>query len=107
MGIKKPPSGQIVQRALVHIMKDTVLKFNSKVYRQKIGTVIGVSVSVAVAEIFVHCTLERYREKGPDTVTYMRYIDDVYCDKRGRRKGGRIKNLGKKSTPIPEVHFRT
>lgn len=80
LGIRTPPSRALVKDSLLHIMEDTILKFDNKVYRQKTGTAIGASVSVAVAEIFVHCKLELGRlETAPNLVLYKRYIDDIFC----------------------------
>ncbi|XP_069167513.1 uncharacterized protein [Procambarus clarkii] len=60
-------------------MRDTILTFEEKAYRQIKGTAIGASSSVAIAEIFVHEVFESQRislQKGPNL--YFRYIDDIF-----------------------------
>ncbi|XP_069172811.1 uncharacterized protein [Procambarus clarkii] len=65
--------------AILHIMRDTILTFDNNTSRQIKGTAIGVSSSVAIAEIFVHVFFEsqrtRYQGRPP---IYYRYIDDIF-----------------------------
>ncbi|XP_069184728.1 uncharacterized protein [Procambarus clarkii] len=78
-GIFKPPTKGLLMEAILHIMRDTILTFGDKTYRQIKGTAIGASSSVAIAEIFVHEVFESRRRNlgnGPDL--YFRYIDDIF-----------------------------
>ncbi|XP_069167825.1 uncharacterized protein [Procambarus clarkii] len=78
-GIFKPPSKELLREAILHIMRDTILTFGNRTYRQIKGTAIGASSSVAIAEIFVHEVFESRRRNlgnGPDL--YFRYIDDIF-----------------------------
>lgn len=78
-GIFRPPSKELLTEAILHVMRDTILTFGDKTYRQIKGTAIGASSSVAIAEIFVHEVFESKRKnlgKGPNL--YFRYIDDIF-----------------------------
>jgi len=73
------PPPYLIQEGITHILSGTLLKFDNKCYQQMKGTAIGASVSVAVAEIFVHASIERKRkrmEKQP--IMFYRYIDDIF-----------------------------
>ncbi|XP_069171179.1 uncharacterized protein [Procambarus clarkii] len=74
-----PPKKETLEEAILHVMRDTLLQFEGRAYRQTKGTAIGASSSVAIAEIFVHVVYERkrsHRKDGP--AVYFRYIDDIF-----------------------------
>nr|XP_045586885.1 uncharacterized protein LOC123748778 [Procambarus clarkii] len=78
-GVWRPPSRALLEEAILHVMRDTILSFNSAAYRQVKGTAIGASSSVAIAEIFVHVAFEHQRALRPDKPdVYFRYIDDIF-----------------------------
>ncbi|XP_069157614.1 uncharacterized protein [Procambarus clarkii] len=78
-GIYTPPSKNLLIEAILHVMRDTILTFEGKTYRQIKGTAIGASSSVAIAEIFVHEVFESRREDLPTGPRiYYRYIDDIF-----------------------------
>jgi len=73
------PPPYLIQEGIEHILSGTLLRFDNKFYQQMKGTAIGASVSVAVAEIFVHVSIEQKRkeiEKQP--ILFYRYIDDIF-----------------------------
>lgn len=57
------PPPYLVREGIEHILKETLLKFENDCYLQMKGTTIGASVSVAVAEIFIHASIQRKRKK--------------------------------------------
>ncbi|XP_037773962.1 uncharacterized protein LOC119570191 [Penaeus monodon] len=60
-------------------VQGTLLRFDNDYYQQMKGTAIGASVSVAVAEIFVHVSIEQKRKKmEKQPVLFYRYIDDIF-----------------------------
>lgn len=63
--------------ALHHVLRSNVFHFNGKYYRQIKGTCMGASISVALAEIFVHMTIERSPARLQVCPTWKRYIDDI------------------------------
>lgn len=78
-GVSRPPRKELLERCLLHVMEDTLLAFDGITYRQIKGTAIGASVSVAVAEVFVHQVFESHRIKyRPAPMVYFRYIDDIF-----------------------------
>ena len=73
------PPPYLIKEGIDHVLGGTLLRFNNKFYRQGKGTAIGASVSVAVAEIFVHASIEKKRKqlnKQPEI--FYRYIDDIF-----------------------------
>lgn len=74
-----PPPPYLIKEGIEHVLGGTLLRFNNKYYRQCKGTAIGASVSVAVAEIFVHVSIEKKRKKlQKQPVIFYRYIDDIF-----------------------------
>ncbi|XP_047468584.1 uncharacterized protein LOC125024855, partial [Penaeus chinensis] len=78
------PPPYLIQEGIKHILSGTLLRFDSKYYQQMKGTAIGASVSVAVAEIFVHVSIEKKRKKlRKQPEFFYRYIDDIFGVFRG------------------------
>ena len=78
-GIWRPPRRNLVEEAILHVMRDTLLQFEGRAYRQIKGTAIGASSSVAIAEIFMHVAFEKLRTRRQGApLIYYRYIDDIF-----------------------------
>ncbi|XP_069178996.1 uncharacterized protein [Procambarus clarkii] len=78
-GVWRPPHRQLLEESILHVMRDTLLQFDGKAYRQTKGTVIGASSSLAIADIFMHVVFERERSHREDApAEYERYIDDIF-----------------------------
>ncbi|KAK8740727.1 hypothetical protein OTU49_002677 [Cherax quadricarinatus] len=79
-GIRTPPSQALIRKAILHVMQDTLLEFDRRTYRQKTGTAIGASVSVAIAELFVYLTVEvRLKRANLNLLVFCRSIEDIIC----------------------------
>ncbi|XP_045615178.1 uncharacterized protein [Procambarus clarkii] len=65
-GVWRPPHKQLFKEAILHVIRDTLLQFDGKVYRQTNGTSIGASSSVTIADIFMHVVFERERSHRED-----------------------------------------
>ncbi|XP_063614257.1 uncharacterized protein LOC134787425 [Penaeus indicus] len=92
------PPPYLIKEGIDHVLQGTLLRFNNHFYNQGKGTAIGASVSVAIAEIFVHAKaelLEYHQELNkihPDlkfTVEYSKmelpFLDTmVYMDAEGK-----------------------
>lgn len=73
------PPPYLIKEGIDHVLTGTLLRFNNSFYRQGKGTAIGASVSVAVAEIFVHASIETKRKKlVKQPEIFYRYIDDIF-----------------------------
>lgn len=72
------PPPYLVREGIEHISKGTLLKFDNDCYLQMKGTAIGASVSVAVAEIFIHANIERKRKLEKQPWLFYRYIGDIF-----------------------------
>lgn len=74
-----PPPPYLIKEGIDHVLRGTLLRFDNKFYRQCKGTAIGASVSVALAEIFVHVSIEKKRKKlRKQPEIFYRYIDDIF-----------------------------
>jgi len=73
------PPPYLIKEGIDHVLGGTLLRFNNRFFRQGKGTAIGASVSVAVAEIFVHASIESKRKKlNKQPEIFYRYIDDIF-----------------------------
>ncbi|XP_042859141.1 uncharacterized protein LOC122245261 [Penaeus japonicus] len=73
------PPPYLIKEGIDHVLQGTLLRFNNNFYRQGKGTAIGASVSVAIAEIFVHASIEMKRKKlVTQPSVFYRYIDDIF-----------------------------
>ncbi|XP_069180137.1 uncharacterized protein [Procambarus clarkii] len=78
-GIWRPPRRDLVEEAILHVMRDTLLQSEGRVYRQIKGVAIGAPSSVATAEIFMHVAFDKLRTCRHDApLIYYRYIDDIF-----------------------------
>jgi len=76
--IQAPPP-YLIKEGIDHVLNGTLLRYDHGFYRQNKGTAIGASVSVAIAEIFVHVSIERERKKmQKQPLVFFRYIDDIF-----------------------------
>lgn len=74
---RKLPPTTWIRRALQHTLQNNIFQFNGKAYRQIKGTSMGASISVALAEIFIHQTIERHPKRMEQIPRWSRYIDDI------------------------------
>ncbi|XP_063616051.1 uncharacterized protein LOC134789349 [Penaeus indicus] len=73
------PPPYLIKEGIDHVLQGTLLRFNNHFYNQGKGTAIGASVSVAIAEIFVHASIEGKRQKlEKQPAVFYRYIDDIF-----------------------------
>ncbi|XP_063604268.1 uncharacterized protein LOC134779871 [Penaeus indicus] len=73
------PPPYLIKDGIDHVLQGTLLRFNNQFYNQGKGTAIGASVSVAIAEIFVHASIEERRQKlAKQPAVFYRYIDDIF-----------------------------
>ncbi|XP_069974216.1 uncharacterized protein [Penaeus vannamei] len=73
------PPPYLIKEGIDHVLQGTLLRFNEHFYNQGKGTAIGASVSVAIAEIFVHASIEGKRQKlDKQPSVFYRYIDDIF-----------------------------
>ncbi|XP_037773523.1 uncharacterized protein LOC119569432 [Penaeus monodon] len=73
------PPPYLIKEGIDHVLQGTLLRFNNHFYNQGKGTAIGASVSVAIAEIFVHASIEERRRKlEKQPAIFYRYIDDIF-----------------------------
>lgn len=76
--IQAPPP-YLIKEGIDHVLNGTLLRYDHGYYRQNKGTAIGASVSVAIAEIFVHASIEKERKKmQKQPLVFFRYIDDIF-----------------------------
>jgi len=74
---RKLPPTIWIRRALTHTLQNNIFQFNGTAYRQIKGTCMGASLSVALAEVFVHLTIERHPRRLQHLPKWHRYIDDI------------------------------
>jgi len=73
------PPPYLIKEGIDHVLQGTLLRFNNHFYNQGKGTAIGASVSVAIAEIFVHASIEKRRQNlDKQPAVFYRYIDDIF-----------------------------
>lgn len=72
------PSDDWIREALKFVMGENIFKFKDKYYRQVKGTSMGSSISVALAEIFVHKIIECNPIRKRCCPQWRRYIDDIF-----------------------------
>ena len=75
--IQAPPP-YLIKEGIDHVLNGTLLRYDNGFYRQNKGTAIGASVSVAIAEIFVHASIEKKRKRMKQPIVFFRYIDDIF-----------------------------
>ena len=65
-----------IKKSLELVVGSNIFQFNNQHYQQIKGTAMGTSISVALAEIYVHVTIEQ--NDYIRNITWRRYIDDIF-----------------------------
>ena len=93
-------------RLINQVLTKTYFEFNSKLYKQKMGTTMDIRMAPSYANMFTKCLekdlLELYNKK-PNL--WLRFIDDIFMIwPHGEEERKKIQHLYQQPSPNHQVH---